>query len=462
MKTLAFNSNIILNHNLRIDGRHYLNKHAINSLCLEQNKEKCKQLSELAYLFNPPRFKHQSCKCTPKAVKFFQSSDVQNSSENSTTYIFGGQAKALNLLVYTGDILVTGYGTIGNVRLVSRFQDGVSYADNVCRIRVNENIKRGYIYAFMSSKYGVSQLNKNASGSVVRYIEAPGIGKTLIPQFPDAFQEEVDNLIQESARLRDEATEALDKAKNYLNITLKSAINDNMLKFKSSKVNSKEIWCSLQHRLDPPALINDGVIEMKRLQRNFDYIKLGEANVKVYRPGIFKRCYVKSGYPYIKGSDIFDVNPFMRCTYLSRSKTPFVEEMLLHEGQILITCAGTVGAIKLITREYDDKGALGSQDIIRLESKDEILTTGFLFTYLQLPFVQSYIQSMKYGSVIERIEPFHVESIPILKPTKDISDYVTDLIQGYMSLIYRAFCNEEKAISMVENEIESWAKSWRN
>jgi restriction endonuclease S subunit len=130
--------------------------------------------------------------------------------------------------------------------------------------------------------------------------------------------------------------------------------------------------------------------------------------------------------------------------------------MLLKKNQILITCAGSVGKVKLITQEYEDKQAIGSQDIIRLESNDSLYTSGYLFTYLQIPLVFDYIQSMKYGSVIERIEPFHVESIPVIKPTKEVSMAITRLIDEYSKMIYAAFCKEEKAISMVDAEIESW------
>ena len=130
----------------------------------------------------------------------------------------------------------------------------------------------------------------------------------------------------------------------------------------------------------------------------------------------------------------------------------------MKEGQILITCAGSVGDIKMITKEYEDKKSIGSQDIIRLESSDDLYTKEYLFVYLQQPFVYDYIQSMKYGSVIERIEPFHVESIPVVEPTKELSETITAIVQKYMDCTYRAFNAEEKAITMVEEEIEKWNK----
>ncbi len=250
--------------------------------------------------------------------------------------------------------------------------------------------------------------------------------------------------------------DALEAAKEELSLFIGVSHKSN--KYKTDIVSSKEIWNSLQHRLDPPALMNDGVVTMDKVTSIFPHKTIGEINAKVHRPGIFKRSYVENGIPYIKGSEIFLTNPFRRCEQLSKTRTPFVEEMALSEGLILITCAGSVGNIKMITKEYEDKEAIGSQDIIRLISNDDLYTREYLYTYLQMPFVFDYIQSMKYGSVIERIEPFHVESIPVVEPTKDLSAKISSLIRQYMDKTYRAFNCEEQAISMVEQEIERWNK----
>ena len=204
--------------------------------------------------------------------------------------------------------------------------------------------------------------------------------------------------------------------------------------------------------------MNDGVLAMRDVTSHMQHSTIGDINAIVRRPGIFKRNYVANGIPYIKGSEIFLNNPFRRCEHLSRTRTPFIDEMTLYEGQILITCAGSVGSVKMITKEYEDKKAIGSQDIIRLISNDELYTREYLFTYLQMPFVYDYIQSMKYGSVIERIEPFHVESIPVVTPTKELSEEITLIIKRYMDYTYRAFIAEENAIQIVEEEIEKWNK----
>ncbi|GAA6530333.1 hypothetical protein LPYR103PRE_23060 [Segatella asaccharophila] len=456
MKSTFVKSSEVVSHKIRFDSKHYLTDDAYLSMIIERHSNQCAVLSELAEVFNPPVFKRQFCKKTNRSVEYFQSSDVPMSTESSPVNIYKGQAENLNLLVAKGDILITGFGTIGYTRLVSKWQDGVCYANNVCRVKTYDNVHSGYVYAFLSSKFGWAQLNKNASGSVVRYIEAPGIRKTLIPKFPDSFQAEVDNLIQESSRLREEANDKLKEAKSRLiDFCNQPFSKSNGIKCNSIKISN--IRKSLNTRFDPPIYINDGVDWMAHIKK--ETVLLGDIDVKTWYPGIFKRIYVKKGLPYIKGSSVFNINPFRSCDHLSSARTPMLDELWLTDGLLLITCAGAVGLVKMITKEYEDKGAIGSPDIIRLSSKDALFTTEYLFTYLQLPAVYDYMQSLKYGSVIERFDIANVETIPVVKPTIELSGEITELIKDYKQCMYHAFNAEEKATKMVENEIEKWNKT---
>lgn len=358
------------------------------------------------------------------------------------------------MILQKDTILVSCAGTIGNVRLISKVMDNTVGSQDI--IRVIPKDKYGFLYAYLSSAPVYSYLQSQIYGSVVPRIEPETVADIPVPSFTEDFIDSVNDLICESAELRNEALDFLDNAKQTLSLFIDSKYKKEL--FKTSSVVSKEIWNSLQHRLDPPAIMNDGVKTMKEVTGRMNHTTIGEIQGVVYRPGIFKRNYVESGIPYIKGSEIFLTNPFRRCEHLSRTRTPFIDQMSMKEGQILITCAGSVGDIKLITKEYEDKKSIGSQDIIRLESNDPLYTKEYMFVYLQQPFVYDYIQSMKYGSVIERIEPFHVESIPVVEPTKELSEQITEIVQKYMDCTYRAFNAEEKAIQMVEQEIEKWNK----
>lgn len=391
-------------------------------------------------------------------VPYLSNSDVISSDPFTSCHFMSKKYGYEERAVLRGGMILTGrVGAIGQIAYVPSYWEALSAmgSDNIYRIKIKPQYHNGYIYAFLASKVGNMSFWKLATGGVQPYVTDSMIATIPIPDCDSSVVSQSDSLIKEAANLREEASTAKAKALQLLS----DFINVSYTKkgFGCGKVNSKEIVSSLQLRIDPPALMNAGVETMKCVRSLFKTKAIGEIDAKVFRPGIFKRNKVASGYPYIKGSEIFDSNPFRNCEYLSRSRTPFVDEMKLHEGQILITCAGSVGDIKIITREYDEKDAIGSQDIIRLESNDSLFTKEYMYVYLQMPFVHDYIQSMKYGSVIERIEPFHVESIPVVVPTPEIADAITTLVRAYMDCIYRAFKCEEEAVCLVENEIESWS-----
>ncbi len=389
------------------------------------------------------------------AIPFLTGSSIMLSDFSNTKLVSQKLTPAITeMTLKEGWIMISRSGTVGLTAWSNKLHAGKYGSEDIIRIIPNNRIRGGVIYSYLASRYGQSLLTQGAFGAVVQHIEPDFVGSLPIPIFPEDFQKAVNDLVLKSAHLREHATILLDQAKemlgNYLNVNYKCD------GFKTSTVSSKKIWQSLQHRLDPPALMNNGVEAMNDIVKRMPNIAIKDIKAKVYRPGIFKRIYVADGIPYIKGSEIFLTNPFRRCEHLSRTRTPFIDEMTLYEGQILITCAGSCGNVKMITKEYEDKSAIGSQDIIRLVSYDTLFTGEYLFVYLQQPFVYGYIQSMKYGSVIERIEPFHVESIPVVKPTKKLSEEITAIIKKYKDCTYKAFCAEEKAIQMVEQEIEKW------
>jgi type I restriction enzyme S subunit len=390
-------------------------------------------------------------------IPFIGGADLLKSSYDSGKYLCEKTTPNHEILkIEKGWTLVTCGGTIGETAYANRLLAKCWLSQHIMRLVPNNNIKEGMLYAYCSSRYGKLLLTTNTYGSVIPTLNAEKIGSIIIPQFPESFQKEVDDLIQESARLREEATDALEEAKrmieNYVNIDFKKDHST-----KAMSISSAKIVHSLKTRLDPPVFINNGVDAFKSV--NLRIKKLKDCNVSIWYPGIFKRIYVKNGLPYIKGSSIFNINPFNNCDYLSTNRTPMLEQLWLKEGLLLMTCAGICGQVKLITKEYEDKNAIGSPDIIRIKSNDDLFTTEYLFAFLQLPQVFEYMQSMKYGSVIERFDAEHAGSIPIVEPTRELSTDITSIIKHYMDCTYRAFNADEKAITLVESEIKKWKKN---
>ena len=466
MKTAIVNSKEIAGHRFRFEGSHYLNHYAYLSLKIERSKDKCVKLEDVATCFNPPVFKRQFCQDTEHAVQYFQSSDVPSLEEKSKVFIYKGQAESLKLLVHKNDILVTGFGTIGNTRLVSRHQDGVCYANNVCRIQ-STGMSAGFIYAFMSSKYGTAQLNNNASGSVVRYIEAPGIKRTLIPHFPESFQKEVDDLMQEAARLREEATDELNEAEKILKEAAKLRdLTPEDYDYYGLNNSGRKVSCFIRKRKDIGTTTINAFNHSERIRNTKASITCPTVPLKevllggdTFSTGSFPRIEVKEGcgIMLINQKDIFDT--IVKGKYISKRNVK--TNNLVEYGEVLIAGVGTLGENETFCRAIyaneDLVGQLVSGEFIRMKTNGKV-PSGYLYAWLASDYGFRLLRNLQAGTKLCRPIPRLVLEISVPIVDKQVMEEIDQMVKEAYTKRYRANCNERKAISMVEREIESWNK----
>lgn len=467
MRTSLVNSKYIFSQGKRFEGKYYLNDNSYLSIQIEKNQEKCSFLEDNAVVFNPPVFKRQFCNKTPRSVPYFQSSDVPCAEENSRVNVFKGQAESLNLLVKEGDILVTGFGTIGNTKLVSKYQDGSCYANNVCRIRIEDVIMRGFVYAFISSKFGYSQLNKNASGSVVRYIEAPGIKKTLIPIFSDTLRQTISTLIDASTKLREEATSLLEKAQNilYTKAGLDKLTTDDY-DFYGLPVKNREVSTFVRNRKEISTLTINAFNHSERISRlknkiTCPTISLSEAldDNSFFSTGSFPRIEVKEGkgIMLINQSDIFDT--IIKGKYISKRGVNI--ESLVEYGEVMIAGVGTLGENETFCRAIfaneDLVGQLVSGEFIRMKTNSKI-PSGYLYAWLSSEYGFRLIRYTQTGTKLCRpIQKLLLEQ-PVPYLDQSVMQEIDNLVKTAHTKKYEANELEKKAIHMVEDEIEKWNK----
>ena len=456
MKTSSIKYNAYTQKGIRFDASFHLSDGLVTKRLIESSPYPLKTIGDVSSrIFFGNRAKRVYVTKKENGIPFLSSSDILRSDLENVKLASKKYMPVSDMKLEKGWTLISRSGTIGNCAFANAKHAQKLASEDVIRLLPNNILRGGLVYAYLASKYGYSLLTQGTFGAVIQHIEPDFVSSIPIPSFPEDFQNKINDLVLESARLREEAANVLEKA-----IALLSGfIGDSFMltdKKHVGKVSLKSITSTLNLRFDPPVYINKGVSNVQKL--SCKTIPLGECNARFWYPGIFKRTYVKDGLPYIKGSSLFEVNPFIRCDFLSRSRTPGLKELWLKEGQILMSCAGICGQVKLITKEYEDKKAIGSPDIIRIQPMDSLYTKEYLFTYLQLPFVYDYMQSLKYGSVIERFDLDTIKTIPVVTPTKELSEEITEIIKRYSDCTYRAFNAEEKAIRMVEQEIEKWNK----
>jgi len=452
----------------RLNSGYFLNDDAINSSILEQNISNCDVLSDLANVWNPPIFKRQFSQKTDKSTQYCQSSDVPNSFEGNDVYINKNQANKVSALVKENQILITGFGTIGNTRVVNKISDGICYANNVCRVDVKDSNQYGYVYAVLTSKYGYSQLNKNASGSVVRYIEAPGIKKTLIPKFDEDFRNRIHNLIVESTNLKVDSNLILDSALKDLKskVGLKELDPIDYEYFGNHSENRKTSTFTKSINDLSSLSINafnysEKIEKLSSEVKKTKYISLGDCLDKnqFFSTGSFKRLEIQSkkAIKLLNQSDIFK----FRKVGKNLSRRYVKSDRLVEYGEVLIAGVGTLGEGETFCRTIFANEELANQlvagEFIRMKTNKKI-PSGYLFIWLYSDYGFRLIRSTQTGTKLCRPIQEFLKDIPVPVLEKSIMDGIDSKVKESHTMLYQALLKENEAIALVEKEIEEWHK----
>lgn len=453
---------------VRFNSGYFLNEDAANSRSLEEYKDKCTPLDEIATVWNPPIFKRQFCQKTENAVPYCQSSNVTNAFEGSDVYINKVQATKVGSVVAENQILVTGFGTIGNTRLINELSSGISYANNCCRIKTNDNELFGYIYAVMTSKYGRSQLNKNASGSVVRYIEAPGIKKTLIPALPKVNQQEIHDLIIQASNLRVEANKLMGEAKEELNSDASlSPISSADYEYFGNHSNNRQVSAFSRGIKEISSVTINAFNYSKKVEnlenrvKENSFLKLSDCldENQFFSTGSFKRLEIDSpnSIKLLNQSDIFHLRK--QGKMLARK---FVnEDKLVEYGEILIAGVGTLGEgetfCNVVFANEELESQLVAGEFIRMKTNEKILP-GYLFCWLSTDYGFRFIRKTQTGTKLCRPIQELLKNIPVPILQESQMKSIDLKVKSSQTMMYKALCIENQAIDLVEKEIESWQK----
>ena len=385
-------------------------------------------------------------------IPYLAASDTVLANLDTGRYLSKKQASILSYLMLKKDwIVVTCSGTIGNVTYTnSSFENHIATHDLIRIVPNDEKILRGYLYAFLASKYGYNQLTQSQFGGVVKHINAEHVRNIKVPCFAEFFQEEVNDLVQEAARLREKAADALEYAISFFNTLFPIPFKDNCL----GKVSSKEIMTSINKRFEASFHISEGKDIDKYIKEHYEWKSLGEVCSNISRPDIFKRYYVKNGITFLGGADIFLATPDSE-KRLSKTKTENISQLVIKEGTILLPRSGTIGNVAWAHAGHAEK--LASEDVIRLLPND-ILRAGYVYAFLASKYGKLLIQRYIFGSVFQHVEPPHLKLIPVPIIDQKTMDDIHDKIMLYSSAMGKAIEFEQKAIHMVEQEIEKWNK----
>ncbi|GKI22689.1 hypothetical protein CE91St19_20910 [Odoribacter laneus] len=351
-----------------------------------------------------------------------------------------------------GMILTGRVGAIGQTSFVPSYLEKAKAmgSDNIIRIVVKSEYRKGFIYAYLSSKMGQLSFWKYATGGVQPFITETMVGSLPVPNFSEALQKKIDDLILESTKLREDAFDKLKEAQDLI----LNELRINISKRYFGKVSISSIMQSHNSRFEANFHISEGADIDRYLWSQYKCKPLGNLCTSISRPNIFKRYYVNHGITFLGGADIFLATPNSD-KQLSKKKTENINDLLIEEGTILLPRSGTIGNVAWAHAGHAQK--LASEDVIRLKPND-ILRGGYLFAFLSTSIGRSLIQKHIFGSVIQHVEAPHLSLIPIPILDDRIISHAHEKVITYSKSMGEAIKKESQAIALVEQEIESWNK----
>ena len=450
MKTGAINYSIKAQAGLRFDASFHLSEGLVVKRQIASSPYDMLTIKDVSSeIFYGNRAKRVYVSNREHGIPFLSSSDILQADLENVKLASKKYTPCIEqMTLKKGWTLISRSGTIGNCAFANAKHAQKLASEHVIRLVPNNILRGGLVYAYLASNHGHSLLTQGTFGAVIQHIEPNFIASLPIPKFPDDFQEEVDDLIQESARLREEAADALEEAVNYFNG--KFSINE-----KTQKTFSLELK---ELKLGFAAYNNNLEVDEFIGKYSIDAYELKNKTSKIFAPPLFKHIYLSkdNGYPFMTGSELTQFN-LRYYRWLSPRGVKDINDYVVKRGTLLLYKSGTtdggiLGNVFIADKKLD--GCCLSDHVIRVVFNEE-RQASWAFAFLRSKGGVRMLQRLATGTMIPFITPDRLSHILIPNPD-DNYERITTLIEEYIDLNSRSKECEDRAINMVETEIERW------
>jgi len=297
-------------------------------------------------------------------VLFMGSSDIRVADFSALPLIAKRQVERNPLFTLgSGWTLITRSGTIGRMAYARPDMAGMACSEHVLRVVPDVgHIPSGYLYAFLSSRYGVPLVVSGTYGAIIQHIEPEHIAELPVPRFGPVFEQEVAQLIDAAAAERVAASKHRRAALELFQTKIGWSR-------RADSIARAPMASALLGRMD--AFHYSPRVETGRasLAAHFG-IRLGDQVERVFEPNRGSRLKVTDpafGVPFLSSSSVFELNPCAE--YLvSRSLTPHLEGLLVSDCDVLIPRSGQLGGIigRAVLPLPMNVGQAGSEHLVRV------------------------------------------------------------------------------------------------
>ena len=432
MKQAIIRSTWMDGYGLRLDCQPYLGGALEAKILLERLPLRKDRLHALTAgfdggIYNGPQFVRNYVESEDCGVPFMTGSSMLLADLSTLSRLSNRDAqgpKLRHLEIQPGMSLISCSGTIGKMAYGRREMTGLWSSQDILKVVADPaKIPSGYLYAYLSSKFGVPLVVSGTYGAMIQHLEPAHIADLPVPRLADALEHEIHAVIEEAADLRSRASQLKGEAiAAFIKLCgLPELIPANKY---PSPLLGKASATQVADRMDGTYYIApcaEARAALDEAGRRWQSKSLGEV-AGVFIPTIFKRLYASDpahGYPYITGADVFCIKP--TSTQYLMNVVAREHCLVLRNGMIVIHEAGQryglIGRGVMVGRTLD--GFACTNNMVRLVPHDAE-ETGFIFAALSSEHGVRLLKREAAGSSIPHLDEGRIRAVKIPWPEPTI------------------------------------------
>ncbi|HCK0563693.1 TPA: hypothetical protein NII30_002169 [Pseudomonas aeruginosa] len=455
----AVPSSWLENNGRRLDCGPYLSGAMEARELLRQLRAGKTPLAELTIgIFHAGRESRQWVESEEHGVPFMGSTDVLASDLSGLPLISKKQVRANpNFSIRAGWTLITRSGTIGRMAYARSDMDGIACSEHVIRVVPNEEkIRPGYLYSYLTSRFGVPIIVSGTYGAIIQHIEPHHIQDLPVPRLGE-LEERVHELVELAAEKRVEANRAIAEATELMvSMAGLQRLSNNSLEgipFGTNAVGSS----SLLTRMDGAfhsSFHSEAVSLLEKAA--VPLVTVSALSLSVIEPNRFKRIQIDDpefGVPFFGTSALMWSEP--KPSYMIPKNMSGIDDLLVDQATILIPRSGQIsGIIGMPVLPYGELiGGAVSEDAIRVKCVDENVA-GYVFVALKSEYGRRQLKARAYGSSIPHLDVSQIKAVQIPDLGARGIEKIGALGVRSVRLRHEAIDCENQARTLVERAIE--------
>lgn len=414
-------------------------------------------------LVNAGRIKRLWVQDPEYGVPFLSSTDILK-ADISQIRLIAKSAVTANpkLTIREGWTLITRAGSIGRMAYARPDMDGLACTEDVLRVIPNPaQIPSGYLYAYLSSKFGLPLVVSGTYGAIIQHIEPRHIADLPVPRLGEALEREVHELVQESAHNLSRHRELLEKATDLLFESTGvwnpnrhewfSDLSDRAFAISSTELSIMRAWNHSRRAKRIRDEVEAGPHDLLGDVTEFEWLRWRK---------LFKRIDAdpEHGVEVITQKPLFQLFPKGR--WLSRSYLlNHSDKYIVPDETILIAKQGTFGENELYCRCEAVTGSrmlrrAYSDHCMRIVAKRDCIDPAYLFAFLRSNAAFRVLRALSEGAKQQDLHWRTVPSVPVPRCDAAIESTIAGLVREGWSSRTAGVEGFIEATQMVESAIE--------